>query len=365
MAHLAPKRFSAWDSEDSKGALLAIGCQPDATTVLITSTGIWERPEGEPTFVKLDEALNPEDLWGKVWSLSFDLEGRTYVSSEKRGVEVFQDLQACVAGASPIAHIPHFSGPLNLSHPSTGLIGLDNNDKAFGTLSSFSWRPSQWSVTTHDQYPKDFREAVKLLLLIHAREDSAISALSKDVLFKIISHVAPEELFVRKIHDNFWSGGHSTWLTDPGERKNIRCLRRSWYGTSIMWYFVDEGGWAEPDDGVRCLATYNRPNDYNNIIRVDHTFISVGTHGLPFSIEIPHGPNGEILVFSPESAVIAQTSIGLALPEYEPEAKYNWIMTATDREGSSRKRTKYVIAYEKQVGEEKEWYLFEVAAVQA
>jgi hypothetical protein len=360
MAGVKAIGYWSWKQGDPKGGLKVVGCMTNGTTIIVTTNGFWKMEDEDDEFTCVHPCA-AEEIYGRIFSLCFDLVSRVYIASEKRGLEVHGSLEALQDDEKPCAHVPDFVGPVNLSHPSTGLIGVNNaGEKEFGTLQSFSWKEESWSPETHTLYDKKFKSAVFLVLLAHQEATcTGLSDLPRDILLRIFAETAPPRFsLTQKIHDTFWSPRQS-WLINPTTRKPVTCLRRSWYPTSILWYFVDEGGWREPDDGIRCLWTINTPGNYNEIQELRHTFMNSPSEGLPFCIEIPHEAAGEVLIISPRwIAVDSRPAFGF--PEFRESAKYNWIVSATDREGSSKARSKYVVGYEREEEGEKEWFVFEL-----
>jgi len=364
--------YWSWDDTDkSRGSLKNVGYTTKSQIILITSTGIWmikkreekeEEEDEKNSFVCITPRCDPEQRWGQIFSLCFDLEDRVYISSSLRGMEVYQDLiRMNNPKCKPLYHEPSYQGPINLSHPSTGVIGVDNSTKKpFGTLKTWNWRPTtdKWSTEKHQLFPEQWKDTVFTMLLIHSRKGTALSVVPKKILYSILSFASSFlQSFVQRSHDNFWSEDERWFCSES--RMPVRCIRRSWYPNLIMWYFVDQGSYEEPEDGVRCLWTKTKPGDINSIVELNHTLMSINVPGenLPFSIEIPHGPKGEVIMFCPRGALISGIGRPLAFPEFDQDAKYNWLVSTTDREGSASERKNYLVAFEKEKDGKKEWFI--------
>jgi len=282
------------------------------------------------------------------------LKGRIYISSQKPGLEVYADLTLTTL----LQRIDSFRGPVNLSHPSCSLIGINHKEEKipFGVFADFGWvtLDMPWEPNSDAQYPKAWRLVSRLLMLIHKRqENGGLYRLPKEVVYLILRFAAPSLEQLKMIERPLLWSNEMKWLTmDLGETLS---LRRSWYGGGLlMVYMVDARSHLYPEDGVRALWI-NRQQGY-----IDHTLISCPFKpGTLFCLEIPHGKVGEVVFVAPLGMVVSGTDIIVLFPlrtsSSEAPSKYNWCMSTSDSEGSSAERQHYCCAYEEESAGKKTW----------
>lgn len=272
-------REISWLSSE-RGNLQGLGCDTNGTVYAICGTSLFQVKENEMEFLRDTKPDNYQDKEFEIFSLCFDVENKAYLSTSK-GISVFKN----IAETESIWEINEWKGPINLSHPSGALIGINYHDDSMGVLSHIGWKEKTLVV-------KPFP---------------------------------------------VWGDDYGNWLWTTDTRDPAFTIRRAYYPDRIMLYLVDKESYSTPEDGIRSLHMFK--GDAGSICSLSHTFMSCPWDcNIPFSIEIPHAAvPSELLLFGPSGVVTERGKILLEFDD-EDEINYTHSFSATDFEGCSKRR---------------------------
>lgn len=288
MAQLETTCTLSWNKSEERGNIEAVGCDTNKNVFVVLDGDLFQINDSEQ-FV-LIRSLKPdkEDKTYQIFTICFDTQSRFYLS-DSNGISIFKDVNEM----EPLYTLNDWQGPINLSHPSDSLIGINYKENNTGVYSFIGWN----------------------------KED--------------------QKLFVKPMQ--VWGDNFGNWFMDG--RDPTFSLRRAYYNDRIMLYLVDSKSYEIPEDGIRSLHMFTDEN--RRIFKLSHTFLSCPWEDLvmPFSIEIPHPEvPSELLLFTP-TGIMTERSKTLLEFDDDKLDKYSSSFSATDYEGAGSKRTVYVTAF--------------------
>ena len=267
---------------------MGVGCDCDGQVFVAIGNSIFQLrvPESSLELVRTFPNTTPNF---QVDTICFDKTNKFYITSNEFGLQIFSNIRSNQIEVQ----WADWRGPINLSHPSNSIIGVDYSKQEFGQLYVLTW-------------------------------------INNDLQKKEISA---------------WDA--TSWMCNVLSRNPIFQLRRSWYSDRIMWYFIDKASYEFPEDGIRSLHMMYGPD--KSIQQYLHTFMSCpwDTDGFPFAIEIPHAINysGELFLFTQRGICTERGQIVFSFPNQRSDKNVKRMYSTSDYEGAGSSRTRYVVGW--------------------